>query len=574
MGYATENLACMCNHTDAKKVPPKEIINKPNFGEMASCETVWYEALCGVSVRFFILLKAMAPERSGQGLIPSNTVVKQEVVGPPKQTSILEDFLEIKIKEELEYRENCGEGARSKIKREEDQDLTSLTWLQNNNLLKTLTLPETVKKVKHEESPTSDLAEETGSDSSTQSSRHSPAVPVESPTPVAMMEDSRPLEKFASNNSSKQYITATKEKHHYSVPYDPQLHVNSKPPYSFSCLIFMAIEDSHARALPVKEIYSWITDHFPYFIKAPTGWKNSVRHNLSLNKCFRKVDKAPNLGKGSLWIVDPQYRPNLLNALSKAPYHPCASLDRPAKPPILPSTTLPVQQQELIAIKSQNRLPNPELFPYLSKRLAASEADRINEAEERSNGSHDTYSREYVQQKYMRKRLKMRGDELIPLISTSPSEDHTYTVEYPSVNFKQSQPVSPDEAYDSNDDNSRQYTDDFNKSKSLEDDEESWSSDGAEQRNVASALLHLAGGSRKRGSESSLATPSSAKRSISQRAKRIHHRPTILQRSPKKHNRGRHLDDMSNNNNNNNDKGYSGRPIFKPKIEQHYSNTR
>lgn len=72
-----------------------------------------------------------------------------------------------------------------------------------------------------------------------------------------------------------------------------QLHVNSKPPYSFSCLIFMAIEDSHARALPVKEIYSWITDHFPYFIKAPTGWKNSVRHNLSLNKCFRKVDKAP-----------------------------------------------------------------------------------------------------------------------------------------------------------------------------------------------------------------------------------------------------------------------------------------
>jgi hypothetical protein len=55
----------------------------------------------------------------------------------------------------------------------------------------------------------------------------------------------------------------------------------------------MAIEDSPQRALPVKEIYAWILEHFPYFKNAPTGWKNSVRHNLSLNKCFRKVEKAP-----------------------------------------------------------------------------------------------------------------------------------------------------------------------------------------------------------------------------------------------------------------------------------------
>lgn len=72
-----------------------------------------------------------------------------------------------------------------------------------------------------------------------------------------------------------------------------QVHINAKPPYSFSCLIFMAIEDSSNKALPVKDIYAWILDHFPYFRNAPTGWKNSVRHNLSLNKCFRKVEKAP-----------------------------------------------------------------------------------------------------------------------------------------------------------------------------------------------------------------------------------------------------------------------------------------
>ena len=74
-------------------------------------------------------------------------------------------------------------------------------------------------------------------------------------------------------------------------PYNPQKHTNSKPPYSFSCLIFMAIEDSPIKKLPVKDIYNWILTHFPYFQNAPTGWKNSVRHNLSLNKCFKKVDK-------------------------------------------------------------------------------------------------------------------------------------------------------------------------------------------------------------------------------------------------------------------------------------------
>ena len=65
----------------------------------------------------------------------------------------------------------------------------------------------------------------------------------------------------------------------------------SKPPYSFSSLIFMAIEESPTKKLPVKDIYNWIMEHFPYFRDARLGWKNSVRHNLSLNKCFKKVEK-------------------------------------------------------------------------------------------------------------------------------------------------------------------------------------------------------------------------------------------------------------------------------------------
>lgn len=64
-----------------------------------------------------------------------------------------------------------------------------------------------------------------------------------------------------------------------------------KPPLSFACMIFMAVESSPTKTLPVKDIYDWVMWKFPYYRNAAPGWKNSVRHNLSLNKCFKKVDR-------------------------------------------------------------------------------------------------------------------------------------------------------------------------------------------------------------------------------------------------------------------------------------------
>ncbi|KAG3284127.1 FOXN3-containing [Ictidomys tridecemlineatus] len=113
---------------------------------------------------------------------------------------------------------------------------------------------------------------------------------------------------------------------HSDTPCDARQDPNCKPPYSFSCLIFLATEDSPTKRLPVKDIYNWILEHFPYFANAPTGWRNSVRHNLSLNKLDK--ERSQRIGKGSLWCLDPEYRQNLIQAYQS-----------PSGPPIWPGST-------------------------------------------------------------------------------------------------------------------------------------------------------------------------------------------------------------------------------------------
>ena len=53
----------------------------------------------------------------------------------------------------------------------------------------------------------------------------------------------------------------------------------------------MAIEDSTNKLLPVKGIYEWIVNSFPYYGTAAGGWRNSVRHNLSLSKSFQRIQR-------------------------------------------------------------------------------------------------------------------------------------------------------------------------------------------------------------------------------------------------------------------------------------------
>ncbi|KAG7162037.1 Forkhead box protein F1-like, partial [Homarus americanus] len=79
-----------------------------------------------------------------------------------------------------------------------------------------------------------------------------------------------------------------------------------KPPYSYIALIVMAIQSSPQRRLTLSEIYQFLQQRFAFFRGSYTGWKNSVRHNLSLNECFIKLPKSMGRpGKGHYWAIDP-----------------------------------------------------------------------------------------------------------------------------------------------------------------------------------------------------------------------------------------------------------------------------
>ncbi|KAI9099775.1 hypothetical protein DFS34DRAFT_615960 [Phlyctochytrium arcticum] len=84
-----------------------------------------------------------------------------------------------------------------------------------------------------------------------------------------------------------------------------ETHTAGKPPYSYATLITYAIQTSSDKRLTLNDIYNWILENYPFFRTAGCGWKNSIRHNLSLNKAFSRVPRPANEpGKGSYWTID------------------------------------------------------------------------------------------------------------------------------------------------------------------------------------------------------------------------------------------------------------------------------
>ncbi|XP_071966021.1 forkhead box protein J1-B-like [Antedon mediterranea] len=91
-----------------------------------------------------------------------------------------------------------------------------------------------------------------------------------------------------------------------------------KPPYSYATLIWMAMKETKKNKITLSSIYKWITDNFKFYQVADPSWQNSIRHNLSLNKCFVKVPRRKDEpGKGGFWKIDPSHAELLENGIFK-----------------------------------------------------------------------------------------------------------------------------------------------------------------------------------------------------------------------------------------------------------------
>ncbi|KAL2311220.1 hypothetical protein Nmel_002913 [Mimus melanotis] len=83
------------------------------------------------------------------------------------------------------------------------------------------------------------------------------------------------------------------------------VHQDGKPRYSYATLITYAINSSPAKKMTLRHTQKTVYFCCSTYLYLLLSHQNSIRHNLSLNKCFRKVPRPrDDPGKGSYWTID------------------------------------------------------------------------------------------------------------------------------------------------------------------------------------------------------------------------------------------------------------------------------
>ena len=88
-------------------------------------------------------------------------------------------------------------------------------------------------------------------------------------------------------------VTLNKRSDHFPDQHVEVIHAE-KPNFSYKELIMISIFCDFNRQMCLNDIYLTIKRWFPYYQQKSVGvtWQNSIRHNLSLNRCFKRL--SPN----------------------------------------------------------------------------------------------------------------------------------------------------------------------------------------------------------------------------------------------------------------------------------------
>ncbi|KAM5445255.1 transcription factor [Microsporum audouinii] len=93
------------------------------------------------------------------------------------------------------------------------------------------------------------------------------------------------------------------------IDYSEDAAKDIKPPFSYANMIAQAIFSTEEEKLSLSNIYKFIMQKYAFYRHSQSGWQNSIRHNLSLNKAFQKVPRRTDEpGKGMKWQIVPEHR--------------------------------------------------------------------------------------------------------------------------------------------------------------------------------------------------------------------------------------------------------------------------
>ncbi|EXJ80269.1 hypothetical protein A1O1_08411 [Capronia coronata CBS 617.96] len=181
----------------------------------------------------------------------------------------------------------------------------------------------------------------------------------------AQVGNDRPLKKARQDQDSVTHLPEPDE-----MP--PIEDDGNKPAYSYAQMIGMAILRAPNRRLTLAQIYDWISNTFAYYREdTKQSWHNSIRHNLSLHKAFKKQERPKgDAGKGSYWVIESGMEAQFIKDKNRRGNNmPHMTINAGVMRPEPQKVTQPQQLSEAIApnpfIVQSNEPPRPQTAPAL-----------------------------------------------------------------------------------------------------------------------------------------------------------------------------------------------------------------